>query len=54
MKKELYIDEIFLDHLEKNQVQRKPLSVECLLMIFEKLLKENNHMIHLRDMYDIS
>jgi hypothetical protein len=51
---ELFIDDIFLKHIDAWNIQKNSITLEHLIMVFEKLLKENTSHIPLRNMYDIS
>lgn len=54
MKSEISVDDIFLKDDKNSDIQQKTITLDRLMMIFEKLLKENTNHMHLRNMYDIS
>ena len=54
MESEIAVNDIFLQDDDIWNVQQTTITLNRLMMIFEKLLKENAGHMHLRDMYDIS
>lgn len=51
---DLFLDGIFFDTLTNSERSKIAVSIKHIFMVYEKLLKENDHGMHLRNMYDVS